>query len=194
MTNNEKTVLMLLGAAGIAYWWWSQSSSTSTSGSPSDATSFLNNPLAAVAELVTPWKSAGQASTWLPLLNTAEQTAGIPTDLLARIAYQESRFREDVIRGTTPSSAGALGMMQLMPQYFLSVRQPIPFMDTDVGNQITEAANYLAANYAQLGDWALATAAYNAGVAAVKKYGGVPPFPETQQYVAQITADLPGLV
>lgn len=186
-------ILIALGVAGAAYWIWTQYQQSQASGAPpSDATSFLNNPVAAVTELVTPWKSAGQAAQWLGPLAAAEQAYGIPTDLLARIAYQESRFRQDIIDGTTPSSAGALGMMQLMPN-FSSVQVPIPFGPDDTAAQIEQAAQYLAAQYARFKDWKLAAAAYNAGPGNVAKYGGIPPFPVTQDYVAQIAANVPGL-
>jgi soluble lytic murein transglycosylase-like protein len=193
MSNRE--LLLLLGLAGAGYWLYTQQSSDSNAPPPDDATSFMNNPVAAITEMVTPWKSAGQAATWLPILAVAENAYGIPTDLLARIAYQESRFREDIIRGDTPSTAGALGMMQMMPQYFQSVNRPRPYSDQDVTDQVNEAAGYLARNYAQFGNWTLAVAAYNAGATAVKKYApNLPPFTETQNYVAQISADLPGIV
>ena len=137
------------------------------------------------------WAEEGQGPHWVPVLRVAEKVYGIPYNLLARIAYQESRFREDVIRGTYPSEAGALGLMQLMPQWFKTVRRPTPFTDDDVGDQIEEAARFLTSLYQSTHDWTLAVAAYNSGLGAVRKYSGIPPYPETQEYVAQITADVP---
>jgi hypothetical protein len=64
------------------------------------------------------WMDEGEGPLWMPSLNTAEIRHGIPTNLLARIAYEESRFRSDIINGRTRSSVGAIGMMQLMPQFF----------------------------------------------------------------------------
>lgn len=182
--RRDANLLLLLAASALAYEYYR----SYTSGDP---TSFASNPLSSIMETVTPWKSAGSGPQWVPELNAVEQQFGIPTDLLARVAYQESRFREDVIRGTTASGAGALGMMQLMPQYFPSVNVPRPYTDADVRNQITAAAQQLSRLYGQFGDWSLALAAYNAGAGNVEKYGGIPPFPETQNYVAQITADVP---
>jgi soluble lytic murein transglycosylase-like protein len=198
MKRDTQTLLLLLGLAGVAYWWYNNAQKQSIASNPDapppdDATSFLSDPVAAVAELVTPWKQTGSASDWLPALAFAEQAYGIPTDLLARLAYQESHFREDVIRGVKTSSVGALGMMQLMPQYFPVVNAPRPYSDEDVAAQISAAADQLSTLYGQLGSWPLALAGYNAGAGAVKKYGGIPPFPETQQYVADITRDVPGL-
>lgn len=182
--NPQIKLLLTLAAAALAYEYYN----SYTSGDP---TSFASDPVSSIVETVTSWKNAGSGPAWVPVMNAIEQQYGIPTDLLARLAYQESRFRESVIRGTTASSAGALGMMQLMPQYFQSVNVARPYTDADVTNQISEAGQNLASLYAQLGSWPLALAGYNAGAGAVKKYGGIPPFPETQNYVAQITADVP---
>ena len=137
------------------------------------------------------WKANG--GQWLAHLANAELAYGLPQDLLARVAYQESHFREDIIRGLLVSSAGAMGMMQLMPRYFLSVRASIPYTDVDVIAQIDEAAAFLEHLHTQTQDWKLAVAAYNAGLGAVHKYGGVPPFAQTQEYVAQVSADVPAI-
>ena len=66
---------------------------------------------------VSGWKNVQQGPKWVPYIEFVEQQLGIPPDLLARMAYQESRFREDIITGTTASSAGALGILQLMPAF-----------------------------------------------------------------------------
>jgi len=148
----------------------------------------------AVEASIVGWKNVGSGPQWVPALNTTEQTLGIPADLLARMAFEESSFRESVIRGTEASSAGALGMMQLMPQYFPSVDVLKPFTDQDVWNQITAAGEQLSSLYASTNSWTLAVAAYNAGLGNVQKYGGIPPFAETQKYVADISADIPAIV
>lgn len=137
------------------------------------------------------WKDQGEGPRWVPVLNQAEESYGIPTDLLARVAYQESSFRPEVIDGTTASPAGALGIMQLMPQFFPVVKGPVPFSPEETEQQIDEAARYLASLFESTHDWKLALAAYNAGLGNVRKYNGIPPFAETQNYVAQITADVP---
>lgn len=139
------------------------------------------------------WKAVNDGPIWVPVLNATEQQLGIPPDLLARLAYQESSFRTGVINGTTKSSAGALGIMQMMPQYFSTVNAPIPFSTADIEAQIQQGAQNLVSQYETFGSWQLALAAYNAGAGAVKQYGGIPPFPETQNYVADITADVPAI-
>jgi soluble lytic murein transglycosylase-like protein len=146
------------------------------------------------------WQQSANAQKWAPVLAAAEQANGLPTNLLARQAYAESAYKQSVIDGTQPSPAGALGILQLMPQYFDTVQRPTPFSDQDTTDQINQAAGQMAGLYQQLlslaqstgaNPWALALAGYNAGAGNVQKYGGVPPFTETQNYVAGILADVP---
>ena len=137
------------------------------------------------------WQQAGSGPTWLPILSAAEVNYNLPQNLLARQAYQESSFIENVIRGIKASSAGALGIMQLMPQFYSEVQVPVPFTDADVSAQISRAASVMAANYQSTGSWSLALAAYNAGLGNVEKYSGIPPFAETQKYVSAILSDVP---
>lgn len=137
------------------------------------------------------WKDELEGPKWLPVLNMAEESYQLPHDLLARMAYQECSFKPRVIDGTQASPAGALGMMQLMPEYFFSVRVPTPFSPEDTGSQIEEAAQFVANLYTQTHNWQLTVAAYNAGLGAVQRFGAVPPYEETQNYVKEIFADLP---
>jgi soluble lytic murein transglycosylase-like protein len=147
----------------------------------------------AVTAEVSGWQNVQQGPVWVPVINEAETAAGIPPNLLARMAYQESHFRPDVIDGTTPSSAGALGILQLMPQYFSTVQVPVPFSTQDTMDQITQAAGQLASLYNTFNDWTLAVAGYNAGAGTVQKYiagtGSLPA--ETSAYVADVIADVP---
>jgi len=133
---------------------------------------------------IASWKRAGDAALYLPALAAAESDWGIPQDLLARMAYEESHFRPDIISGATASPAGAQGIMQIVPAYHPDVNPLDPFA------AITYAAQYLAQLYNQFGSWQLAVAAYNAGPGNVQKYNGIPPFTETQNYVRDIFADV----
>lgn len=146
--------------------------------------------------LTTAWMSSQNAQKWASALANAESLHDIPPGLLSRIAYQESHFVQSIIDGTQSSPAGALGMMQLMPQYFDTVRRAIPFSDQDTSDQIEQAATLLSSLYNQLGDWTSATAAYNAGAGAIKKViAGTQSLPaETANYIANIAADLPQIV
>lgn len=128
------------------------------------------------------WKKNG--AKYLPLLNAAENRYGIPRDLLARLAYQESRWRDDIVSGALRSKAGATGIMQIIPALHPAA-DPL-----NVPAAIDYAARYLLAMKKQFGSWALALAAYNAGPGNVTKYKGVPPFLETQAYVRDILADV----
>ena len=113
------------------------------------------------------------------LFNAASAQYGLPPDLLAAQAWQESNWNPGA-----QSPAGAEGIMQLMPQYYQNVD---PFDPTQA---IPAAAATDASNFRRFGSWALALAAYNAGAGAVSKYGGIPPFTETQNYVSNIMANV----
>lgn len=105
---------------------------------------------------------------------------GVDPVLLKEMARQESGFNP---RATSP--AGAEGIMQFMP----GTAAGLGIDPLNPAQAITGAAR-LMANYLHdyNGDTAKALAAYNAGPAEVARYGGVPPFAETQEYVAHITA------
>ena len=130
------------------------------------------------------WLQNKNTPKYLPLLNAAEDQFGIPHNLLARQAYEESHFRDDIVSGATISSAGAQGIMQLIPAYYPGVN-PL-----DVGAAINAAAQSMVNYFNQFGSWRLALAAYNAGPGNVQKYGGIPPFADTQSYVNDIMTDL----
>ncbi len=155
---------------------------------------------AVVAALVVPagvmamtdWKKKG--AKYLPLLNAAEDRYGIPRDLLVRQAYQESRFRDDIISGATRSGAGAIGIMQIIPKFHPSIDPGDAAADEraalNPATAIDYAAKFLSQLKRQFGTWSLALAAYNAGPGNVNKYKGIPPFKETQSYVSQIVGDV----
>jgi soluble lytic murein transglycosylase-like protein len=111
---------------------------------------------------------------------------GLPKNLLARVAYQESRFRDDIISGRKKSGAGAVGLMQIVPKWHPDVDPLNPV------ESIYYAANYLRQMNRKFGSWKLALAAYNWGPGNVKKVGGdISKMPkETRDYVAQITGDV----
>lgn len=74
--------------------------------------------------------------------------------------------------------------MGIVPKWHPTVDAWDPYAAINYG------AGYLRQNFDRFGSWRLALAAYNAGPGAVEKYGGVPPYAETMQYVASITRDL----
>lgn len=133
------------------------------------------------------WKRSANAAKYLPALNAAEDAYNLPRDLLARVAYQESHFRDDIIDGVTRSPAGASGLMQLMPQFYPGVNPLDPYQS------IIAAAKSLSDYFKQFGSWKLALAAYNWGPGNVAKYRNSPgAWPqETLDYVSEITRDVP---
>lgn len=125
---------------------------------------------------------SGEASLQ-PLFQKAADTYNISIDLLKAVARQESGFQSNIV-----SSAGAIGVMQLMPSTadYLGVTNPY-----DPEQNIMGGAKLLAELYEKYnGNLDYTLAAYNAGSGAVERYGGVPPFAETQNYVAKIKASL----
>ena len=107
----------------------------------------------------------------------AARKFGIPVDLYNRLVQQESNWKPTAI-----SKAGAIGLAQLMPitAKMLGVDPHNPTQNLEGG------ARYLRQQYNKFNSWRLAIAAYNAGPDAVKKYGGVPPYEETLNYVRKI--------
>lgn len=118
-------------------------------------------------------------------IDTATRQYGLPVGLLDKLLNQESRYRSDIINGTTTSPAGAQGIAQFMPataaQFGIDPLNP--------AQAIPAAAKYLSQLYAQFGNWDLAVAAYNWGPGNVAKYnaGQKSPPTETVNYVAAIT-------
>lgn len=165
MNQIQKAVLFLLGGGALYYL-------AQNNFDPNAAVDSASSDLQAV---VMGWKNAGSGPTWVPVLNAAELQYGLPTDMLAAMAYQESGFIEAVIRGTRPSSDGlSLGIMQLQTLYYPSLvgpGVPVPYTDQEVTDQITEAASVCASNYAALGAWPETIAAYNQGLTGVQTNG-----------------------
>ncbi|MGC8470698.1 MAG: NlpC/P60 family protein [Acidimicrobiales bacterium] len=106
---------------------------------------------------------------------------GISPTLLAAVARQESGFTAHAV-----STAGAEGMMQLMPGTAAGLGIT-PFTPAQA---VDGAAKLMSGYIRQFGSVPLALAAYNAGPGAVEGYGGIPPYPETQRYVAAIMKTL----
>jgi soluble lytic murein transglycosylase-like protein len=112
----------------------------------------------------------------------AEQAHGLPAGLLAAVAQQESGGNVRAVSG-----AGAEGLMQLMP----STAAGLGVNPFDPQQAIDAAAKILHRNLKHFGGSVeLALAAYNAGAGAVDRYGGIPPYDETRNYVRNITAML----
>lgn len=123
--------------------------------------------------------SVQQSTSLDAMFQKASQTYGVPLNLLKAVAKAESDFDPTVV-----STAGAQGIMQLMPGTAKSLGVSDPF---DAEQNIMGGAKYLGQLLRKYeGDETLAVAAYNAGTGNVKKYGGIPPFKETQKYVQKV--------
>ena len=112
------------------------------------------------------------------LFDAAAQKYGVSPTLLAAVARQESGFDP-----TATSPAGAQGLMQLMPATAQGLGVTNPF---DPAQSVDGAARLLSGLLDRFGSTPLALAAYNAGPGAVLRYGGVPPYPETTNYVRSV--------
>jgi hypothetical protein len=106
-----------------------------------------------------------------------EREYGLPSGSVDAVIYQESRGRMNAV-----SPKGALGLMQLMP----GTAAQLGVNPYDADQNIRGGARYLRQQIDRFGSIPLALAAYNAGPGAVTKYGGIPPYRETQNYVATI--------
>ncbi|MBT8048608.1 MAG: lytic transglycosylase domain-containing protein [Xanthomonadales bacterium] len=112
-------------------------------------------------------------------IRSASQYNAVEESLIRAIIHAESAYQTDA-----QSPKGAQGLMQLMPQTQQELNVSNPF---DPEDNISGGARYLSQLLTQFGgDFELAAAAYNAGPAAVQKYGGVPPYDETQEYVRRV--------
>ncbi len=121
----------------------------------------------------------GQGSQYEALISQAAARYGIEPALLHGLIEQESGFDP-----SSQSGAGAMGLTQLMPGTAGSLGVKNPF---DPAESIEGGARYLAQLMSQFGgNTTDALAAYNAGPAAVSQHGGVPPYPETEAYVAKV--------
>lgn len=114
------------------------------------------------------------------IFDEAARTYNVPKNLIKAIAKAESDFRPDAT-----SKAGAQGIMQLMP----ATARELGVTDAyDPYQNIMGGTKYISQMLAKYdGNVSLALAAYNAGSNNVAKYGGIPPFKETQNYVVKVT-------
>jgi peptidoglycan DL-endopeptidase CwlO len=150
----------------------------------------VGNPT--VIRRVLPESAVGGATTfgaalagvpYADLFVRAGNRHGVDPSLLAAVASQESGFNSGAV-----SPAGAQGLMQFMP----ATARGLGVNPLDPASAVDGAARYLGDLTRQFGSTSLALAAYNAGPGNVQKYGGIPPFPETQNYVRAVMSKAEG--
>jgi membrane-bound lytic murein transglycosylase D len=163
---NNKALWLLLGVAAVLY----LTANTNT------GEDIVNTVISGA------WLQLGNAPMYVPYINQVEAQYGLPQNLLARVAYQESHFDPTAVN----ASSGAVGMFQLMPQFYPGAGQN---WQTDAAT----AAGALAGYYKTYSDWQLAIAAYNDGPGNVNSYlAGTRALPaETTNYVAAVFTDVP---
>lgn len=152
------------------------------SGSSADVSSDTNTYNTAASASVKLEASGLSCSAQLDaIFDEASAKYGVDAKFLKAIAKCESDFSTECT-----SRSGAMGIMQLMPQTAASLGVTNAY---DPYQNIMGGARYISEKLAQYnGDKSLALAAYNAGSGNVAKYGGIPPFKETQNYVAKVMA------
>jgi soluble lytic murein transglycosylase-like protein len=170
-------------AAGFS----SVSSSGGTAAPASDAAASSSDfsSLLASASSATTTSSAADGSTssldggYGSIIDAAASQYGISPALLTGLIHQESDFDPNAV-----SSAGAEGLTQVMPENFAADGITNPF---DPTQSIYGGAKQLSEDLSEFGGNVTdALAAYNAGSAAVREYGGVPPYTQTENYVTSV--------
>lgn len=127
----------------------------------------------------SPSAAAKENPEVVALARRVAKEEGVREDLFLGLVYQESRFN-----ACARSPVGAFGLTQLMPD----TAKSLGVNQYDVEQNLRGGARYLATQLKRYnGNEQLALAAYNAGPGNVNKFGGIPPFKETNEYVYNIT-------
>ena len=132
--------------------------------------------------------SAWDGSQWTPaqvelnsIIEDEARRANLDPLIIEIIVKHESAFNPSATSGV-----GAQGLMQLMPETAADLGCKNAY---DPAQNVAAGTRYFADLYRQFGDLSLALAAYNAGPGNVSSFGGVPPYAETQNYVASIAGE-----
>jgi soluble lytic murein transglycosylase-like protein len=114
-----------------------------------------------------------------PIINTLSSEYGVDKSLVKAVIQAESGYNPNAV-----SPKGASGLMQLMPETARDLKVSNTFDPTDNIRGGVRYLRFLLDTFK--GDVSLALAAYNAGLAKVSKYGGIPPYEETRNYVSRV--------
>ena len=122
---------------------------------------------------------SGNPETFEPIISSLSSEYGVDRNLIKAVIHAESGYNPNAV-----SPKGASGLMQLMPGTARDLKVSNSF---DPRENIRGGVRYLRFLLDTFkGDVSLALAAYNAGLTKVSKYGGIPPYGETQNYVAKV--------
>lgn len=155
---------------------------TSTDAASTQAAAVAGTPTGVAYQPLQGAGMSAEGGEYEALIDQAASRNGLDPAVLHGLIQQESGFDPNAT-----SSAGASGLTQLMPGTASSLGVANPL---DPAESIEGGARYLGGLMAQFGGNAEdALAAYNAGPGAVQQYGGVPPYSETQSYVAKVLAN-----
>lgn len=141
---------------------------------------FTNRPTNTTYRVFAVFKNFPDArkSDILRVVRTKADAYGLDHHLVQAVIQVESNFQPGAV-----SNKGAQGLMQIMPSTGADLGLTDPH---DVEGNIEAGVRYLRMQMDRFGSPTLALAAYNAGPGQVERYGGVPPFRETQDYVRKV--------
>lgn len=185
----------LVGAAALlAYGAWRLSQDSTETDFSFDPVQNIDDAISTIEDsigMTTGISLSGYSPEKVPVqyreaIAKAEAENGLPSGMLARLLWQESRYRESVITGKVKSPVGALGIAQFMP----STARDMRIDPLDPYQAIAAAGKYLGQLYRQTGDWSQTLAAYNWGIGNVMRKGMAKAPTETKNYFTQILADL----
>ncbi len=134
-------------------------------------------PISAAPPPIVAGEGLAGRTAYDPLIESAATRHDVDSRIVKAVIQVESAFQP-----RARSSKGAMGLMQLMPK---TARQYSARNPYDPASNIEAGTKYLKQLLNQF-ELPLALAAYNAGEGAVRRFGGIPPYAETQAYVAKI--------
>jgi soluble lytic murein transglycosylase-like protein len=165
------------------YSWRDSSGTLVLSNTPKNATAVTFAVAGSRSDIRSTRKAlSGRAAEYEPLVIEHAAANGVRPELVRGVIQAESAFNP-----LARSNKGAMGLMQLMPATASDYNVRNPY---DASQNIRAGVAYLKALLTRYGNnEELALAAYNAGPGAVKKYGSVPPYRETRNYIARIRSN-----